>query len=60
MLLVDGVCTLLDVVIVNPIQVDLMSWVALSRGVTMTIVAQAKNGLYNDRFLLNMFIPLII
>ncbi len=60
MLLVDGVCTLLDVVIANPIQVDLMSRVALSCGVATIVVTQAKNGLYYNQFPSNMFLPLAI
>jgi hypothetical protein len=42
----DGVCTLVDVVIVNPIQIDLVSQTVLSGGVLMTIVTQMRNGLY--------------
>jgi len=57
---VNGVYTLLDVVIVNPTQVDLMSWVAFSCGVATTIAIEAKNGFYYDRFLSNMFLPSII
>ncbi len=60
MLLVDGVYILLDVVIANPIQVDLVLQVALSHGVVAIVVAQVKNGLYCDQFLLNMFFPLVI
>jgi hypothetical protein len=59
-LLVDGVCTLLNVVIANPTQVDLMLCAALSRGVATIVVTQAKNGLYYDQFLSNMFFTLDI
>ncbi len=48
MLSVDGVYTLADVVIPDPIQIDLVLWVVFSCGVTMTIVTQAKDGFYHD------------
>ncbi len=37
MLLVDGVCTLANVVIINPTQIDLVSLVVFSCGVVVTI-----------------------
>jgi hypothetical protein len=38
-LLVDGVCTLVDIVIVDPIQIDLVLQVVFSSGVATTIMA---------------------
>jgi hypothetical protein len=43
---IDGVHTLVDVVIINPIEVDLVLQVFFSRGVVMTITTQVKDGLY--------------
>ncbi len=37
--LINGVCTLADVVITNPIRIDLISWATLSCGVVITDVA---------------------
>ncbi len=48
MLLVDGVCTLADVVIPNPTRINLVLWVVLPCGVAMTIATRAKDGLYHD------------
>jgi uncharacterized protein (DUF2062 family) len=44
----DGVHTLVDVVIVNPIRIDLVSWATFSHGVAMMVVTQTKDGLYYD------------
>jgi len=41
-LLVNGVCTLANVVIANPTQVDLVSRAIFFHGVTMIVVTQAK------------------
>jgi hypothetical protein len=56
-LLVDGVCTLLDIVIVNPIQVDLVLRIAFSPRVATIVVALTKIGLYCDWFPSNKFLP---
>lgn len=56
MLSVDGVCTLANVVIINPTWVDLVSWVF--HGVLTTIMAMAKDDFYHDQFLTKMFFPL--
>ncbi len=53
--LVDGVCTLTDVVITNPVQIDLISWATLSCGVVAIVVVHAKDGLYCNQFPTNMF-----
>jgi hypothetical protein len=39
MLLINGVCTLANVIIVDPIQVDLVSCVVISHGVAVIVVA---------------------
>jgi hypothetical protein len=44
-----GVCTLVDVVIVDPIQIDLVSRVVISKGVVVMIVTQAQDKPYIDQ-----------
>jgi len=53
-------CTLIDIVIVDPTQVDLVSWTIFFHGVTMTITTQVTNGFYHDQFLTNMFFLLVM
>jgi hypothetical protein len=57
---IDGVHTLVDVVIINPIEVDLVLQIVFSRGVVMTITTQMKDGFYCNQFLTYMFFPLVI
>jgi hypothetical protein len=59
LLLVYGVCIFVDV-IANPTWVDLVSWVVLSCGVAMIIMVHVKDGLYRNRFPMDMFILLMI
>jgi hypothetical protein len=59
-LLIDDIHTLIDVVIANPTQADLVSWMALSHGVVVTLVAQVKEGLYHDCHSTYVFFPLAI
>jgi hypothetical protein len=47
-LLVDGVHTLANVIIIDPIQIDLVSLAVFSHGVVMTMTVLAKDGLYCD------------
>jgi hypothetical protein len=52
---------MIDVVIINPIRIDLVSRITLSRGVVMTITIQMKDGIYyDDWFPIDMFVPLIM
>jgi hypothetical protein len=44
-LLVDDIRKLVDVVIVDPTQTNLVSWVALFRGVATSLAIQMKEGL---------------
>jgi hypothetical protein len=46
--LVDGVQTLVDVVITNFIQTNLVSWTTLCHGVVTTVVIEVKDDLYDD------------
>jgi hypothetical protein len=41
-LLVNGVCTLANVVIANPTQVDLVSQIVFSHGIVITVATQVK------------------
>jgi hypothetical protein len=59
-LLIDGVHKLVDVVIANPTQDDLVSWAIISHRVITIVVIQANDGLYQDRFLVDMFLLLIV
>jgi hypothetical protein len=56
MLSINGVCTLANVVIVDPAWVDLVSRV--SHGVVATIMVTIKYGFYHDQFLTKMLLPL--
>jgi hypothetical protein len=42
---INGVCTLADVVIIDPTQVDFVSWATFFHGVVMRVAAQVKDGL---------------
>lgn len=56
----DGICTLDNVIIVDPIRTNLVSWVVLSHGVVVAMAAQVKEGLYRNHYPVNMFLPLTI
>jgi hypothetical protein len=52
-----------NVIILNSIQVDLVSRATLSHGIdgiVVTIATQMKNGLYHDWFPTNMFLPFVV
>jgi hypothetical protein len=51
---------LANVVIIDPIRIDLDSWATLSRGVVMIAIVQAKDGFYCNWFLTNIFLLLSI
>jgi len=59
-LLVDGIRTLAIVVIVEPIQTNLVSSMALSRGVAITLAALLKEGFYCDCYLVDVFLLLAV
>jgi hypothetical protein len=48
MLLIDIVYTLVDVVIIDLIRIDLVSWAIIFNGVATIIAIQMKDGLYHD------------
>jgi len=61
MLSINNVHMMVDVVIVDPTQIDLVSWITLSCGVVMTIATQVKDGIYyHDRFPMDMSLLLIV
>jgi hypothetical protein len=47
-LFVDGIPTLANVVIIDPIQIDLVSYVVSFCKVVIIVVVQAKEGLYHN------------
>jgi hypothetical protein len=60
MLLVDGIRTLANVVIVDPTQVNLVSQTASFHRVVATMATQAKEGLYHNQHPTYTFLPLAI
>jgi hypothetical protein len=54
--IIDGICTLIDVVIVAPIQANLVSWATFSYGVATTMATQLKEGLYYNYYLVEEFL----
>ncbi len=48
MLSVDGVYTLVDIVIADPTQVDLVSQVVFFCGVAIIVAIQVKDGFYRN------------
>ncbi len=60
MLLIDGVYTLVNFVIVKTTQVDLVLRAIISCGVIVIFAAQVKDDSYHDRFMTNMFLPRVV
>ncbi len=60
MLSVNGVYILADVIIVDPTRVELVSQVTFSCGVVAIVVVWAKDGLYCNLFLMDMFFLVVI
>jgi hypothetical protein len=58
--LVDGIHTLVDVIIVDPTWANLVSWVAFSRGVVVIVAVHVKEGLYYNSYPMDMFFFLAI
>jgi hypothetical protein len=58
--IIDGICTLIDVVIVIPIQSNLVSWATFSCGVATTMATQLKEGLYYNYYLVEEFLSFAI
>ncbi len=59
-LLVNGIHTLANVVIVNPTQADLVSLAALSHGVVVTLAIHVKEGFYHNYYPTDVFFLLAI
>jgi hypothetical protein len=59
-LLVDGIRTLANVVITNPIQTNLISQAIHSCGMVTTMTTQVKERFYHNRYPTNVFLPLVI
>ncbi len=60
MLLINGICNLINVVIVDFTRANLVSYVASSCKVITMVVAQANEKLYHDWHLTNAFFFLAI
>ncbi len=60
MLLVNGIRTLFDVVIVNATRAKLVFRVVSSREMAMMVAIQAKKRLYHNQHPTNTFLPLAI
>ncbi len=60
MLLIDGICTLANVIIINPTQVDLVSQTTSFHRVVTKMVTQAKEGFYHNQHPINTFFSLTI
>jgi hypothetical protein len=56
----DGICNLVDVIITDPIQMDLFSQSCATQGFVVSNVVQAKEQSYPDRHLADQFFPLIM
>jgi len=59
-LLIDGVRTLANTVIVDSTWIDLVLWAAFSCGVVMIVELKAKDSFYHDWFSMDMFFLLAI
>jgi hypothetical protein len=60
MLTKDGICTLVDVIIVDPMQVDLFPWSCTTQGFDVSNAAQAKEKNYHNGHPTDQFYPLTI
>jgi len=59
-LLIDSICTLVDVIIVNFTWANLVSWTTFSREVVASLVAQVKKRFYCNHYSIDVFFPLAI
>ncbi len=57
---VHWICTLMDVVVTNPIQIDLVSQVSLFHEVVAIVASQAKDDFYYDQFLVDLLFLLVV
>jgi len=56
----DGICTLANIVITNPMQMDLFPWSCIIQGFATLDATQVKERSYHNRHPINQFLPLII
>jgi hypothetical protein len=56
----DDICTLVGVIIVDPMQADLLPWSCATQGFDAFNVAQAKKMNYHDWHPIDQFVPLTI
>lgn len=57
MLSINGLCTLTTIIIINPIQIGLVSKTIFFYGATVIIIVQTKDNIYHDQILADMFLP---
>jgi hypothetical protein len=56
----DGICTLVDVVIINPTWANLLPRFCIIQRFATSNVVQAKKNNYHNQHLINQFLPLAI
>jgi hypothetical protein len=56
----DGICTLLDIVIANPMRGDLLPWSYATQGLATLDATQAKEKNYRNQHPTNEFLHLTI
>jgi hypothetical protein len=56
----DDICTLVDVVIVDPTWTNLFPWSHTTQGFVASNVAQAKERSYHNRHPIDQFLPLVV
>jgi hypothetical protein len=59
-LIKNGICTLANIVIVNPIGTNLFPWSCTIQGIFASNAIQAKNMSYHDQHPIDPFLPLAI
>jgi hypothetical protein len=59
-LLNDGICTLANVFIIDPIQTNLVSCITSFHGMAMRMMTYAKKQLYHNWHPMNMFFLFVI
>ncbi len=60
MLSINGVCTLIDVIIANSTSVDLILQAVFFHGVITIIATHVKDNLYHNWFVVDMFFLLVV
>jgi hypothetical protein len=56
----NGIRTLTNIIIVDPMQMDLLPWSCATKGFDASNTIQAKENNYRDQHPINQFLPLAI